>query len=133
MSRMSRTAIVLLAGGLLCSLPGSRASADSACDKPHNDFDGLYCLNKVYQQSDADLNNSFSLLRGKLDPSGRSALRSSQIAWLQTRNDSCSKHEDGGFLVNLSCASKMTIERTQFLQDRYRECVSSGCMNSRIR
>ena len=130
---MSRMAVVLAAGALFCALVAGRAEADSACDKPRNDFDGLYCLNKVYQQSDTDLNTSFTQLRGKLDPAGRGALRFSQIAWLQSRNDSCSRHEDGGFFINLSCASRMTIERTQFLQGRYRECVSSGCMDSRIR
>ena len=109
------------------------AEADSACDKPRNDFDGLYCLNKVYQQSDKDLNVAFSELRVKLDAAGQSALRTSQIDWLRIRDQSCSRHEGTGFYINLDCATKITISRTQFLEDRYRECISSGCRDSQIR
>jgi len=97
-----------------------------------DDFDGLYCLNKVYQQADTDLNATFARLRAKLDAPGRDALRTTQIAWLNTRNQSCSKREPSGFYVNLSCATKMTIMRTEFLENRLRECISSGCMNSRL-
>ncbi len=113
-------------------LVSPQAMADSACDKPRNDFDGLYCLSKVYQQTDIDLNSAFTRLRGKLDATGQEALRSSQLAWLRTRDQSCSKHEDTGFYVNLACATQTTTARTEFLQSRYRECISSGCMNSRI-
>jgi uncharacterized protein YecT (DUF1311 family) len=115
----------------LMLFPGS-AFSESACDKPRNDFDGLYCLNKIYQQADADLNTAFGQLREKLDSSGREILRKGQINWLRTRDQSCSKHEDTAFYVNLSCATQTTIARTEFLQSRYRECVSSGCMNSRL-
>ena len=34
----------------------STAWANSSCDSPKNDFDGLYCLNKVYQQADTEDN-----------------------------------------------------------------------------
>lgn len=105
------------------------ARADSSCDKPRNGFDGIYCLSKVYQQSDADLNAAFT----QLDGPGRDALRTSQIAWLQLRDQDCSKHDPSGFYVNLACATRMTISRTEFLQSRYRKCISSGCMNSRLK
>lgn len=108
------------------------AFADSACDKPRNDFDGLYCLNKIYEQADSDLNAAFSRLRARLDQPGRDALRTGQLAWLRTRNETCSKREGTAFFVNLNCATRTTIARTQFLQDRYRECVSAGCMDSRL-
>jgi hypothetical protein len=32
------------------------ASAESACDKPRDDFDGIYCLNKIYLEADKELN-----------------------------------------------------------------------------
>ncbi len=114
-------------------LAASAALADSSCDKPRNDFDDLYCLNKIYQQADHDLNTAFGRLRAKLDPAGQEALRAGQLAWINQRNDSCSKHDATGFYINLSCATQTTIARTQFLQDRYRECISSGCMNSRLK
>jgi uncharacterized protein YecT (DUF1311 family) len=119
------------AAALLC-LFESPALADSACNHPHDDFDGLYCLNKVYQQADADLNTAFGQLRGKLDEAGRAALKSGQLSWIRSRNEECSKREASGFYVNLQCATKSTKLRTQFLQDRVRECISSGCMNSRL-
>jgi uncharacterized protein YecT (DUF1311 family) len=131
MSYIRRSNVVLLAISMV-SLISTQAVADSACDKPRNDFDGLYCLSKVYQQADIDLNSVFTRLRGKLDAAGKEALRTSQLAWLKTRDQGCSKHEDSGFYVNLACATQTTTNRTEFLQSRYRECISSGCMNSRI-
>lgn len=108
------------------------AFANSACDRVTNDFDGLYCLNKVYQQADVDLNAAYKALNGKLDAAGKSALKTGQLAWMRQRNDECSLHKDDGFYVDLDCATRTTIERTRFLQDRVRECVSSGCRNSRL-
>ncbi len=124
-------AAVLLAIVMFASIAPC-ADATGACDKPRNDFDGLSCLDKVYQHSDNDLNATFSRLHTKLDPPGQT-LRTGQLAWLRTRNESCGKHEDTGFYVNLSCATRMTIARTQFLDDRYRACIGAGCMNSRLR
>ena len=111
----------------------SPALADTACNHPNNDFDGLYCLNKVFQQADHDLNTAFGQLRGKLDTDGRMALKSGQLSWIQSRNDTCSRRIEGAFYVDLRCATHTTIARTQFLQDRYRECISAGCLNSKLR
>lgn len=108
------------------------AFANSACDHVSNDFDGLYCLNKVYQQADADLNAAYKQLVARLDADGKATLRQHQLQWMAERNVSCSKREDNAFFVDLDCATRVTIDRTRFLQDRVRECVSSGCMNSRL-
>lgn len=129
---LQRYLMVATLAGLLGLTVAGPANAQSACDKPRNDFDGLYCLSKVYQQSDIDLNTAFAQLRDKLDPSGQNALRTGQIAWLRGRDQSCSRHEPSGFYVNLACATQTTIARTEFLQSRYRECISSGCLNSRL-
>lgn len=117
---------------LALMLPSSAFAASSACDVPKNDFDGLYCLNKVYQQADNDLNKAFQQLNGKLNAEGKAALKSGQRDWIESRNADCSRREDDAFYVNLRCATDTTIERTRFLQDRYRECVSSGCRNSQL-
>ncbi len=122
---MRRLVAVLL--GVLVAGP---SLANSVCDKPRDDFDGLYCLNKVYQQADADLNTAFGRLKPKLDASGQAALRTGQLAWISARNESCGKRDSTGFYVNLSCATQTTIARTKFLEDRLRECVSSGCRDS---
>lgn len=116
---------------LLVFASGS-AFANSACDTPRNDFDGLYCLNKVYQEADKELNANYKKLAAQLDAKGKQTLKSGQLAWINKRNNSCSKRESSGFYVNLDCATQTTIERAQFLQDRVRECVSSGCQNSKL-
>jgi uncharacterized protein YecT (DUF1311 family) len=59
---------VFVAGLLLAPLI---VSANSNCDKPRNDFDGLYCLNKVYIEADKELNENYGKLRGLLDDAGK--------------------------------------------------------------
>lgn len=108
------------------------AVAGSACDNPKNDFDGLYCLNKIYQESDKELNTNYKLLTTLLDTSAKTQLKRSQLEWIQNRNSECSRRDGNAFFVNLECANNMTIGRAQFLQDRIRECKSSGCLNSRL-
>lgn len=106
--------------------------ANSACDKPKNDFDGLYCLNKVYSQADKDLNESYGELAKLLDADGRKQLKNGQLAWIRQRNNDCSYSDPRGFFVNLDCATRTTIDRLQFINDRKRECKSAGCMNSKL-
>lgn len=114
----------------LCLAAG--AHANSSCDKPRNDFDDLYCLNKVYSQADKDLNDNYAQLAKLLDGDGRRTLKSGQLQWMRQRNDNCSYHDQRGFFVNLDCATQTTLERVRFLQDRVRECKSAGCMNSKL-
>ncbi len=120
----------LIAAVLLCV--SGAAFANSACDKPKNDFDDLYCLNKVYQEADKELNENYKALVAKLDADGKKALKTGQLAWIAARNKNCSKREANDFYVNLDCAASTTIERAHFLQDRVRECASSGCLNSKL-
>jgi uncharacterized protein YecT (DUF1311 family) len=108
------------------------ALANPACDRIINDFDGLNCLNKLYQQADTDLNSAYKALVAKLDAGGRAILRQHQLQWMAERNVSCSMRKDEAFYVDLDCAKRVTIERTRFLQDRVNECISSGCMDSRL-
>lgn len=108
------------------------ATAGSACDTPKNDFDGLYCLNKIYQESDNELNRNYKTLTALLDKRGTTQLKRTQLDWIQHRNKDCARHDDDGFFVNLQCATGTTIERAHFLQDRIRECRSSGCLNSKL-
>ena len=115
----------------LLSVSGA-AFANSACDQPKNDFDGLYCLNKVYQEADKELNANYQKLAAKLDGAGKTGLKRGQLAWIQDRNKSCSKAEADRFYVDLQCATSTTISRSQFLQDRVRECSSAGCQNSKL-
>lgn len=122
----------LITAALLFAMPAV-AMANSNCDNPKNDFDDLYCLNKVYLQADKDLNASYGKLMKKLDGNGKALLKKGQLAWISSRNNECSYTDGRGFFVNLACATSTTIERLQFLDDRYRECVSSGCQNSKLK
>lgn len=106
--------------------------ANEACDNPKDDFDGLYCLNKIYQEADRELNANYRTLVPLLDAAGKAKLKSGQLSWLNTRNAECSRKDATGFYVNLGCATSTTIQRSQFLQDRIRECKSSGCLNSQL-
>lgn len=119
---------------ILVTLLGFSAfvQANSACDTPKNDFDGLYCLDKVYLEADKELNDAYKKLKDKLDNSGKEALKTGQLVWIEARNNQCSYHDARGFFVNLDCATKTTVERLRFLQDRVRECASAGCQNSKL-
>ena len=115
---------------LLASGAGMALAAGDQCDKPRNGFDDLYCLNKVYAQADKELNRLYGSLSKRLNAQDRASLKQGQLQWMRTRNSSCSRNEDDRFFVDLACATRTTIERAQFLQDRERECISSGCRSS---
>ncbi|WP_218081248.1 lysozyme inhibitor LprI family protein [Anthocerotibacter panamensis] len=117
---------------VLCLLAPLPTLAQQNCDRPTDDFDGLYCLNKIYIETDAELNQVYRDLAPRLTPKGRSRLKETQLAWIEDRNSSCSRKIDSGFYVNLSCATSLTRSRLQFLQERVRECKSSGCLPSKL-
>jgi len=125
-----RTAPFATAGILLAIVCAT--AADSACDHPQNNFDGLYCMNKVYMQSDKDLNEAYGKLAKKLDAPSRKALKSGQLQWMEDRNGTCSFSDEKGFYVNMECATEKTVARGQFLEDRLRECESTGCQTDKL-
>ena len=102
------------------------------CDKPRDDFDGLYCMNKIYMKADEDLNASFKELKGLLKPDEKKVLISTQLKWIEDRNTSCSIKNEKGFWVNLGCVKDTTINRTNILNDRIRECKATGCQPSKL-
>ncbi|HEY4067605.1 MAG TPA: lysozyme inhibitor LprI family protein [Burkholderiaceae bacterium] len=108
------------------------AFAQQNCDKPKDDFDGLYCLNKIYIETDAELNQAYKELASRLPAGDRPRLKETQLTWIEDRNSSCSKKIDSGFYVNLSCATRATRSRLQVLQERVVECKSSGCLASKL-
>ena len=102
------------------------------CDKPVNDFDGLYCLTKVYLEADKELNNSYTKLNKILNSTQKSKLKRGQLAWIRERNDQCSYNDNEGFFVNMGCATRTTTSRVNFLNDRVRECAAGSCRDSRL-
>ncbi|WP_394124329.1 lysozyme inhibitor LprI family protein [Psychrobacter nivimaris] len=102
------------------------------CDKPNNDFDGLYCLTKVYLEADKELNNSYNKLSKLLNKQQKATLKRGQLAWMRERNDQCSYNDGDGFFVNMRCATNKTANRVNFLNERVRECNAGSCRDSRL-
>ena len=61
---MKKVITLMLAASGLMSFAGS-ALSNSACDKPRNNFDDMYCLSKVYQEADVELNKNYKKLMDK--------------------------------------------------------------------
>jgi uncharacterized protein YecT (DUF1311 family) len=127
---LSKPLLLALALSTL-ALPASSFAGDN-CDTPRDDFDGFYCLNKVYAEADRDLNKSYKELASQLDKSGRATLKKRQLAWIASRNDQCIFKKDGDTYLSMGCATRMTIERTNALNDRVRECKATGCQPSQL-
>ena len=116
---------------LLLCLPISAFAIN--CENPRNTYDAVYCEQKIYQKADDELNRKYKQLMAKLDRQGQQILRSEQRQWIEERDAECTTtSRDVGEVVNTDCMTRKTIERTNFLADRYRECVTTGCMNSRL-
>jgi uncharacterized protein YecT (DUF1311 family) len=104
----------------------------AGCAKPRNAFDEVYCASTLFSQSDRDLNQQYTRLRQHLNPAQQGALKTGQVAWIKQRDDQCSESKPSGFFVNLDCAVDMTQKRMAFLQERERECTSTGCVDSKL-
>jgi uncharacterized protein YecT (DUF1311 family) len=134
---MKRIGLAVALLGSLALAPASAptvasAAAAMSCNQPGSDFDRLYCENKVFMQADVDLNAAYGKLRARLSPADQQTLKVRQRAWIQQRNSQCSRSDGTAVLVNLGCADQMTIDRTNWLGDRLRECTSSGCRSARL-
>lgn len=116
----------------VCLLAPTLAFGQQNCDRPRDSFDGLYCLNKVYGQTDTELNQVYGKLAAALPKADKATLKTRQLEWIEDRNSSCSRKIDSGFYVNLNCATKTTRERLEILGERLRECKSSGCQPSKL-
>ena len=127
---ISKTSLTMLASA--ASMFPMLSWGAQNCDKPINDFDGLYCLTKVYLEADKELNNSYTKLNKVLNSTQKSKLKRGQLAWIRDRDERCSYHNDEGFFVNMNCATRTTTSRVNFLNDRIRECSAGSCRDSRL-
>ncbi|RJF71780.1 DUF1311 domain-containing protein [Deinococcus cavernae] len=109
-------------------LTGS-AQAQQSCDFPVGTFDQVYCVNKVTLQADAEMNVAYQKLLKKLTAAQQQTLRQTQRAWMAKRDRDCVD----GYTVYVNCTHDMTVSRLNFLNDRLRECNSSGCQPSKLR
>lgn len=104
----------------------------AGCAKPRNAFDQVYCAGNLFSQADRDLNQEYTGLRKHLNPAQQGSLKNGQLAWIKQRDDQCSEEKPTGYFVNLDCAVDMTQKRMAFLQERERECTSTGCVESKL-
>ena len=85
-------------------------------------------------RADDELNVAYRKLLGRLNAAGQQLLRHGQRAWLAQRNRDCVEVDpQRGSVVFSDCAAESTTTRLNFLNDRLRECASSGCQVSRLR
>ena len=130
---MRRIALILALGISAPVLPTAVAAAPArtaSCDNPRTDFDNLYCERKVFMQADSDLNLVYNRLRARLNPTDKKTLLTAQRGWIRERDNECGATDDNTIRVDIECAKTKTIARTNWLNDRLRECTSSGCRSS---
>ncbi|SPL70421.1 lysozyme inhibitor LprI family protein [Acinetobacter stercoris] len=112
---------------LSCLMISSFALADN-CDNTRNNFDDIYCTNKVYASADAELNKSYQALRAKLNATQKATLKRSQLAWIRERDSECTHAST----VDVQCRLSKTQERNHWLRERIRECNTIGCKSSAL-
>jgi uncharacterized protein YecT (DUF1311 family) len=122
-----RLALAAAAAAALLVLTRVSTPAYAACDGTHDDFESVYCFAQEFQETDHTLNLAYIQLRTKLDAARQAALRTDELAWLQSRDGACGRHENGAFFVDFACANRMTDAHSRFLEGRYRDCVQSSC------
>ncbi len=116
-----------------CALGAGSAMAANGCKNPNTDFDQVYCYTKLFTQADADLNTAYGNLRKKLDKDGQAMLKTSELAWIKQRNGQCAENRGSEILVNLDCTVDQTTARTNWLNDRLRECTAAACQNDKLK
>ncbi len=121
---------LFFAAGL--SIISVAALADN-CDNARNTFDEFYCKDKLYQQADKDLNKAYGELMNALPSTSKKTLKSVQLEWMRGRDSQCIEERDDEIVLLVNCRLRKTINQTNFLQDRLRECKSTGCQPSRLK
>lgn len=108
---------------LLSSCLFSAATLADNCERARNDYDAIYCTNKLYASADVELNNNYKQLRTKLNAQQKNILKKSQLAWIRERDTQCTT--DTG--IDVECRLSTTQERNNWLRERLRECKTIGC------
>ncbi|GAA3999872.1 lysozyme inhibitor LprI family protein [Deinococcus rubellus] len=111
----------------------SMSQAQNKCEGDLTDFDAVYCYQKVFVQADKDLNTVYGKLMAALPGSAKNTLRTLQRTWIKNRDASSVIERDGFKYVSVDHATEMTVARGNELNDRLRECLSSGCRVALLR
>ncbi len=110
-----------------CLALSGLAFADN-CNITRNNFDDIYCTNKVYASADAELNKNYQNLRAKLNTNQKTILKRSQVSWIKERDAECTN----GTAVDVQCRLSKTQERNNWLRERLRECSTIGCKTNSL-
>src|ERR1700712_460065 len=90
---------LLVAIGVACVLAGPAQAQDQAaidrCHSRQNTMEIVDCLGQVSVQADRHLNAAYQKALKGIDPAGVAALRTSERAWLEYRNQRCSSISAG--------------------------------------
>lgn len=84
--------------------------------------ENLECVGRMYEAADAELNKVYKELVAKLDKAQRSALLTSQRAWIKEKESKCEQEGEefkGGSIaasIIAGCKVEMTQKRVQFLR-----------------
>jgi uncharacterized protein YecT (DUF1311 family) len=97
--------------------------AKDGCQNPRSPYDKTYCLGKLFVESDKELNEVYSELKGLLKGDQIAQLVRTQKKWILFRDTACSSGE----LIHVECNYKVNKERADFLRDRSRECKVGHC------
>ncbi len=124
---MKKTILILMLASLSIG-----AQAAGCVTKPRNAFDQVYCAGNLFAQVDRDLNQAYSGLRKHLTGAQQNLLKQGQLAWIAQRDAECSEEKANGYFINLDCAVNLTQSRLDFLKERERECLSTGCNSEKL-
>lgn len=103
---------------------GSLTASAGTCDQYSTSYDRTYCLSKLFVESDAELNKVYKELKKYIDAETANNLKLVQRKWIKYRNATCEK-TPGTILVD--CSYDVNVARTNYLQDRVRECKTGSC------
>ncbi|GHG32370.1 hypothetical protein GCM10017784_27440 [Deinococcus indicus] len=126
-------ASILILGASGAGWLGS-AQAQQSCNAPAGTFDRVYCDAKLLIRADDELNVTYQKLLKRLTPQAQQTLRQTQRNWMKERDSTCVDVDPRwGSVVYSDCAARKTADRLNFLNDRLRECLSTGCQPSKLR
>lgn len=118
---------VLLGIALIGYCPAPWATGE--CDKYLTPYDKTYCYAKLFLESDKELNDTYKKLRSVVKESTKTSLTQVQRDWISYRDEHCQPRQGQ---INVDCNYTVNRERTQYLNDRFRECKVGTCRDDMI-
>jgi uncharacterized protein YecT (DUF1311 family) len=106
--------------------------ANAGCENPRPGYDEVYCMAKLFMESDNELNKAYRDLGSLLTTDQKKTLKSRQVQWIKYREKKCFQESNRGGIISVSCNFQVNKSRTKFLLDRITECKIGACKSSEI-